>query len=114
METSIQAPQWQSLNKFPKFWDFQKNPVFKGFFVRQYESENPKSGEKIIGFIFSDEDGCQRLIGANHQIAQAIEAAPQPSEGKEVLFRFEFTGKVKLSGGRTVNNFNCAFAEVLF
>lgn len=111
METNVtsEAVKWNNFSKFKSYHDFNEVKVFVGYFKSIYESENKNTGECYNGYLFEDEQGNECLLGANYAIKKAVEEVPKAPLGTITLYRIEFKGKKKLTGGKSVNVFDIAY-----
>ena len=90
-----------------EFFDFETNPTFSGRFesVVIREKDSPDGQQKagsIMGYLFTDINGDQHIIGASHQIEKALTAE---HEGTGTYYLITFLGKGETAAGKPFNKF---------
>lgn len=108
-------------NKATGFWNFQKNRVFVGTFLKREIIEKTKTKTEEV-FQFADyETGLVWNLSGGSCIKSALETVINPEEAdpkKHVtlensgkILRIEFIEKIKLKNGNNYNKFAIQYAE---
>jgi hypothetical protein len=91
-----------------EFFDFEVTPVFSGQFkqpvIREQDSQaNPdfKKGD-VMGYLFTDVDGNDVIIGASHQITKAL---TDQAQGVGGFYKISFLGKGTTAKNQPFNNY---------
>lgn len=90
------------------FFDFEKTAIFSGKFesVVRREKDHPtdftiKAGD-VMGYLFTDKNGDQHIVGASHQIEKALTAE---NEGVGNYYKIEYLGKGTTAANKPFNKF---------
>lgn len=93
-----QRPAGETIVSGAAFWDFEKEPVFVGTYIRNVIREkdgknaatnpNEKAGT-VMGFLFRGEDGGEHIIGNSYSIQKAL----VNEKYRSVPLWIEFEGK---------------------
>jgi len=102
-----------------QFWDFNENPIFRGSFVCEQKGlvenrESKEKEEKIVGFIFCDEDGEEHLItnawAINKALNQEDDKLGCMVKDADVMLEIEFLEKIDVKG-QPFNRFKVSILE---
>ena len=101
--TKRERPQGKTIVSGAEFYDFEKNPVFVGKYLRDVVREkdgknaatnpNEKAGS-VMGYLFQAETGDETIIGNSFSIQKAL----QDPKNREVTLWIEFEGKTEIKG----------------
>lgn len=92
------------------YHDFNETPVFVG----NYVSEKRNEDNKLVGFIFSNEDGEEILISSSSAIEKALEMEFNGKPVKTLPNQLEisFYGKVMTKSNKPYNRFQVDIIEI--
>ena len=99
-----------------QYWDFEKNPIFKGYYISEHSGKDSETGEdKVFGFNFSDQDGQEYLITNAWSIKKALDTVDDKTScmvrDMNTLIEIEFIEKVENKKGRPFNRFKVSILD---